>query len=312
MAANLNYNVNVNTNNAIQSLNNLQTKVSGLNSVFGGLKNAIAGIAIGQVLSSVIKVGDGLKDLSDSTGIATTEILGFQRAVSLFGGSSEGATKGLLRLVGNIGEAADGSASLQSAFAKVGVSLSDLATLSERDILVKVVQGLEGINDKSTQAALKTQLLGKEFRNVSTSGLSEAFAKSAEESQRYADSIERAAQLQESLDLALEKVKLTLLEMIGPFAELINSMDQEKILGAVEGFTRLAAVLTTLYGFGKVIAIVEGLTVGLAGVAGAALTFGLNLAKAFILPVRIAAALFAAFEGLKIIAPDTAKKIGDT
>ena len=72
MATNLNYNVNVNATNGVQALNNLQNKVQGLNSAFAGLKNAIAGIAVGQIISNVLRFGDAIKDLSDATGIATT------------------------------------------------------------------------------------------------------------------------------------------------------------------------------------------------------------------------------------------------
>lgn len=311
MATNLNYNVNVNATNGIQALNNLQNKVQGVNDAFGGLRNAIAGIAIGSIIGNLLRFADGIQDLSTATGIATANILGFQKAVQAFGGSAETADKAVLKLVQNIGEAAEGSANMQLAFSKVGVSLNDLATLSETDILRKTIQGLERIKDPATQAALKAQLLGKEFRNVSTSGLSEAFAKSTEESQKYAQAIERAAELQDNLDKAIGKVKLTLLEIISPAADFINALDQERLAGAIEAFTRLTAVMTVLYGFGKVIAIIEGLTVGIAGAAGAALTLGLNLAKTFLWPIRAAAALFAGFEALKIIAPDTAKKIGD-
>lgn len=312
MAQNLNYNVNINTSNGVQALNNLQNKLSGVNNAFAGLKNAVAGIAFGALASSLLRFADDLQDLSEATGIATATLLGFQRAVQGAGGSSAGADKAILKLVQNIGEAAGGSGELQLAFAKVGVSLRDLATLSEQEILTKVIQGLGNLTDKSEQAAIKAKLLGKEFRGVATAGLADALAKSTAESEKNAEAIRRAAELQDNLDKALTKVKLTLLDIISPAVNFINAIDQSRLAGAIEAFTRLAAVMTALYGFGKVIAIVEGLTVGIAGAAGAALTLGLNLAKAFILPIRIAAGLFAVFEGLKLLAPDTAKKIEET
>jgi lambda family phage tail tape measure protein len=312
MATNLNYNVNVNSTAGVQALNNLQNKVDGVNRAFDGLRSAIAGIAITQVLSNIIRFADGIKDISDATGVATTEILGFQRAVTLFGGSAEAADKGLLRLVGNIGEAADGSASLQGAFAKVGVTLNDLATLSERDILIKVIQGLEGIDDKSTQAALKTQLLGKEFRAISTSGLSDAFAKNTAESQKYAQAIERAAQLQENLDRSLETVKLTLLELISPAMDFINALNPQRLAEIVEGFTRLAAAMTVLYGFGRIVAIVEALAVGLSGAAGAAALFGINILKNFTLIGKVLTGVGALVLGFKTLFPDAAKSITES
>jgi hypothetical protein len=170
MATNLNYNVNVNANQGILALSNLENKVNNLTGLFGKLQTAIGGLAIGAAISNAVNFADRIQDLSDSTGIAISNILGFSQALQNFGSNSETAQKGILRLVTNIGAAADGSASLQSAFARVGVSLTDLANLSEQEILAKVIVGLGQVTNKSEQAFLKSQLLGKEFRNVSING----------------------------------------------------------------------------------------------------------------------------------------------
>jgi hypothetical protein len=127
----INYDINVNTNQGIQALNNLQTKVSGLNTVFGSLKNVVAGLALGSAVKSVILYADGIQDLSDVTGIAIKNIVGFGKALDAFGGNSEIANKAILKLTGSIGDAASGNAGLQDAFARVGVSLQDLRTLRD-------------------------------------------------------------------------------------------------------------------------------------------------------------------------------------
>ena len=273
MAGNLNYNVNINTTAGVQALNNLQNKVAGLNNSFAGLKNAIGGIAVGAAISSILKFADNIQDLSDATGIASQNLLGFQKAVQQFGGSADGADKAVLKLVTNIGAAAEGSAEMQAAFGNVGVSLNDLATLSETDILKKTIEGLEKITDKSQQAYLKQQLLGKEFRNVATSGLAEAYAKSTAESEKYAASIKSAAETQQKLENAIGRVKLALLEAIAPVADFMNSLDEEQINRFIDAMVKVGGAAVALY---AVVKVAEGLKTALAilvQIGSAALTF---------------------------------------
>lgn len=309
MAANLNYNVNINTSNGVQALNNLQNKLGAVNRSFEGLKNAIAGIAIGSVVSNLLRFADGIQDLSEATGIATSTLLGFQKAVQAAGGSADGADKAVLRLVQNIGEAAGGSAELQLAFAKVGVTLKDLATLSEQDILKKVIAGLGTVTDKSEQAALKAQLLGKEFRGVATSGLAEALDANAKASEKYAQSIQRAAELQDNLDKAIGRVKLTLLEILDPIAQFINSMDQGRLQDFIENVTKLAAALVALSALGRATAALQALQVAMGGVLATVTGLIVNVLKFGTIIGRILTGVGAAAVALAAIFPETAAKI---
>jgi lambda family phage tail tape measure protein len=309
MAANLNYNVNVNTTAGVQALSNLQNKVAGVSNAFGGLKNAIGGIAVGAAISSILRFADGIQDLSAATGVASGNILGFQKAVQAFGGSADIADKAILRLVTNIGSANDGSAELQGAFGKIGVSLKDLATLSEQDILAKTIKGLEGITDKSEQAFIKQQLLGKEFRNVATSGLAEAYANSTKESQKYAESIARAAELQDNLDKALGRVKLTLLEILDPIAKFVNSLDQERLGSFIENIVKLAAAFVALSALSRATVAIQALQVAFGGLLATTLGLVVNVLKFGTIFGRVLTAIGAAAIALSAIFPETAAKI---
>jgi len=232
------YELLVKTNNAVQNLTSLQNNIQKTSDAFGGLKNAIAGIAVGAVIRSLLNFADSIQDLSDATGIATGNLVGFQKAVSAFGGNAEIADKAVLKLVTNIGGAADGSAELQYAFSRVGVSLQDLATLSEQDILKKTIDGLGKITNQSEQAILKQQLLGKEFRNVAAAGLGDAYAQASAESQKYQDAIKNAAEVQDKLTKAISDVKMTMLGMINETGILKYiqdlSVDSEKLKGVIQ------------------------------------------------------------------------------
>jgi lambda family phage tail tape measure protein len=299
MATNLDYNINVNATQGVQALNNLQTKVGGLSTAFSGLKTAIAGIAFGQIITNAIKFADSIQDISDSTGIAIANIVGFGKALQNFGGGSEVAEKGILRLVTNIGAAAEGSADLQSAFGRVGVSLEDLATLSEQDILGKVILGLGGVTNKSEQAYLKSQLLGKEFRNVAVEGnaLADAYATATEKAQAQAAAITAASDAVDRFEKVLGSFRTGLLSAIQPVTDLLASLNPQKVEDLAEAFGRIAIVLAGAFVYIKALggatALIAGLGLAAGGATAAFVTFagalGLFFAKIIIVLGALAA-----------------------
>ena len=268
MATNLNYNVNVNATQGVAALNNLQNKVSGLNEAFGGLRTAIAGIAFGSIITNAVRFADAIKDLSDSTGISIANIVGFGNALQEFGGNSQVAEKGILRLVTNIGAAAEGSASLQSAFARVGVSLNDLATLSEQEILAKVITGLGNVGTASDRAFLKSQLLGKEFRNVTIEGnkLAESYAEQTRQAQAQAASIVAASDAFDRFEKTVNAFRNAILVAIAPVTEFIGKLEPAKIQEFANNIVAVITVASGLFVFSKIIALFTALGTTLAAV----------------------------------------------
>jgi len=283
MATNLNYNVAVNTTSGIQSLNNLQNRVSGLNSAFDKLKGAIGGLAIGAAIINAVKFADSISDLSDATGIAIQNVLGFNKAIQEFGGNQEIAEKALLKLVTSIGAAAEGSAELQYAFGRVGVSLNDLATLSEQDILDKVIRGLGNLTDRGERAVLTQQLLGKEFRKVKNDGddIANSIENNSAKQAQNAESIARAAEAYDKFEKALGAVKTGILLAIEPLTSFLAALDPVKIDEFGESIGRLTILFAALWGYNKLIVFAEGLTAAATGAAAAFATWGLRLARFF-------------------------------
>jgi lambda family phage tail tape measure protein len=284
--ADLSYDVQVNTSQAERNLANLQKSVTGLNNTFAGFKAALAGISLSAIISQAIGLADSITDISDSTGIATANILGLSRAMIDNGGSAEGAQKAILKLVGAIGEAADGGEDTQKAFASIGISLNDLRTLSEQDILSKTIAGLANISDASQRSVLSTKLLGKEIRNVGIAGVAGSYAQATAESAKYAAAVKSAADAQGAIDKTLTDFKIALLDALRPITELVASLNV-----GVEGFRKfiqavvaVGAVLASIFVGGKIIAGVRLFYAALLAVAsGAKNLFELfrNLATGF-------------------------------
>jgi len=302
MATNLDYNVNVNATNGIQALNNLQTRVGGLSAAFGGLKTAIAGIAFGSVITNAVRFADAIKDLSDSTGISIANIVGFGKALQDFGGNSQVAEKGILRLVNNIGAAAEGSASMQSAFARVGVSLEDLATLSEQEILGKVIAGLGNAGTASDKAFLKSQLLGKEFRNVTIEGnkLAESYAEQTRQSQAQAASIVAASDAFDRFEKTVNAFRDAILVAISPLTEFIAKLEPAKIQEFANNIVALITVASGLFVFSKIITLFTALGATLAALKLGTIGVTLAFSKFFLLGAAVATVFYGLASALKL------------
>jgi len=207
--ADLVYKVSVDTKQAQKSLDGLEKSI-------GGLKSALAGLAIGSFIANTFRSAEAIQDLAEQTGFATQTILGLRRAFQENGSSAAAAEESISKFTKNVGEAAAGSSNLQRSFQEVGVSLQDLATLSEQDLFLKTIKGLGKITDNATKARLATELLGKgaraNFTGIANSidgyiAGSAAAAKANENADKAAANFERAiTNLREQLLIVLDPI----------------------------------------------------------------------------------------------------------
>ena len=243
--------IGVDPSGAIAGLKRIQDQTKKVSDTFNGLKSAIAGLAIGNFIINAIAMADAVSDLSEATGIAIDELTGFSNAVALSGGSAAGAQKAVLRLVQNIDEAAEGSASLQSSFKSVGVSLADLGSLSEADLLKKTISGLAKITDNAERAALSAKLLGKEFRGVSVGQLNDMLAKSISTAGAASSAFKAAAAAQDQFDRAVISLKTNVLIAIEPITKMIANLKPEQIEKFTKALVEVGGAIIIIAGAAK-------------------------------------------------------------
>ena len=266
--------LNINATQATQTLQRLDKQLQGLSSGFGRLKNALGGIAFAGLITNSLKFADSIQDIAQATGLATESVLGFSQAVQQNGGTIESANNSLIKFTTSIGEAAEGNKGLQEAFRKVGVSLQDLETLSEKDLLQKTLNGLSSIEDAAKRATLQNQLLGKSFKGVNVKGVASSFGVATVESVKYAQSVNKAAELNDKLTKAVDTFRLELLKALEPFINFLNAIDtsSESFQRAANAIKALAAAIGLLLVFIPVVraisaaaAAIRLLQVGLKG-----------------------------------------------
>ena len=187
--------VNANVAPALANLRKLEKQVEGINKSFAGLGRIVSGLAFGTFITNMLKSADAIDELSKATGVGIAEINGLSSAFLANGGDAESAQNSIVKLNQAIQEAAEGSAKTQFEFNKVGVSLQDLRTLSEGDILRKTIEGLAKLPPSAERTALAMSLLGKNVKTVDFAGVNQDLDGFITKSKQAEPGIKNAADL---------------------------------------------------------------------------------------------------------------------
>ena len=322
--ADLSYTVTVNSTGAVTSLKKIETQVDKINTsfktldkqtktvtdTFGKLRQAIAGIAFANLVNGMLDFARGMQQASTATGIAISSINDFANAVGTAGGDANKAVGDVIDFVAGLKEAKDGSAGAQIELAKVGVTLQDLATLSNEDVFKKTIQGLAQIEDAATRNALAVKMLGKNFKDIDVRQVAGQMGSGGGGGGANISAINAAAEAQKALAVNFNNFQSAILNVLEPIAKVvagINVTVQEftsliKILAAVtaavliftKGFTVLKTIGDAVFankltpGLEKSLGLLKEFGNQFFQIAGQAKLFGKNIGNAL---AGVAAAL---------------------
>jgi len=171
--------------------------------------------------AKALEFSDRMSDLSDATDISIASILKISEALEQSGGHADEAGKNLTKFVQNIDAAAQGSKTAQDAFARAGVSLKDLASMSTEQLLNKTTAGIAQIGDVASRTGIAVALFGKGIKGVDMERFNELVSQSSKEFQKYADAVSNAADLHDKLEAKATK---TLVMFTNAFLPALNTM----------------------------------------------------------------------------------------
>lgn len=253
--ADLNYTLSIEDQQALRSLRNVQAQTQRVTDTFRGLGSAIAAVATGAFAANTVQMATAMNNLSRSTGIALESVVGFGQAFQAAGGNLNRASDGISDLVKNVGEAARGSKELQNAFGQVGVSLTDLGTLSEQDILRKTIAGLAAIPDSATRAAVGYKIMGESIKGIDLQRLNRDLDGFTQRAGGSAAGIRAAAEAQKNFSDAISTLQIELLKALNPITKVFNEIaaSSEAIGTVVKAILTLVATVAALTAWGRII-----------------------------------------------------------
>jgi lambda family phage tail tape measure protein len=221
----LDFEVNADTSNAQRNVQRLERNLESLRGGLDALKGAIAGLALGNFITQTIALGTQVNNLSKATDLSIASIRGFQQALSSSGGNSAQAADAISDLTKNIGEAAMGSGDLQNAFRRVGVGLEELRTLSNQEILNKVVSGLSLIPDRSARSAIAMKIFGEAVKTVDFTNVNKTMGMFAANSGGFSAAAASAAAAQNNIAKQIGNLQEALLEVIKPINDVASNIN---------------------------------------------------------------------------------------
>ena len=140
-----------------------------------------------------------------------------------------------------------------------------LRSLSNEDLFGLTIKRLGQLNDVGLRTKLTNDLLGKSMRGVNIKGLSDEYNKATAASVSYAAQVRKAAELQDKLDAAFSKVKLSILSALEPMIEWLNSLDTDKVNQFIDAVIKIGGAAVAITALAKAFEI---LAKGLALVGG--------------------------------------------
>ena len=169
----------VNSDEANKSISKTEKNAEGVGNKFkSGIKTAAkwgAGVAVaaGTAITGMTKMAkstaahaDEIDKMSQKLGMSKEGYQEWDYVLSQSGMEISSLQAGMKKMSNSIDDAKNGSASAIEQFAKLGISVNDLNNLSTEELFNKAVQGMQGMEDGATRAALANDLFGKSGQNL--------------------------------------------------------------------------------------------------------------------------------------------------
>jgi archaellum component FlaG (FlaF/FlaG flagellin family) len=177
---------------------------------------AVAGAAFVAMTYKALQFADQMADLSDATGVSIAKVLQISNASERAGSSFEGGSKALTKFIQNIDSAVGGSDEMRKTFEKVGVSINDLATLTESQLIDKVSYGITKLGTESEKTGVKMDLFGKTMRTANMDIFNTYIQQGTSEFEKYEEAIKIAADITDRFEQLSNKLGLTFIEKVIP------------------------------------------------------------------------------------------------
>lgn len=212
----------------------------------GMLATGAALVAFGGM---AMKAADEISDLADANDTTVGKVLELKHALMASGGDASKLGQFYSTFTNAIDGAAQGNDKLRDTFAKVGISIRDLATLSGDALQQKAVDGLSKIGDAVTRNATAMDLFGKAAKGVDFTKLSDEARAAAGHYDDQAKAIKQAADAAQKLEMFFSDLKIAALSAMEPITNLINKLPTEDRINAMtKAFQILGTTLAIAFG----------------------------------------------------------------
>jgi len=174
-----------------------------------------------EMSKRAMEYADTITTTAKANDVTTASVLELSKALEENGGNAEETGRIYSGFNQKVETAALGSAKAQESFARLGVSLNDIKTLSSQALFDKTITGLAKIEDSVTRNGLAFQTLGKAIRGVDIVGLAHTLEESTGEMDKYAYAVEKAHELHLEMEASGRKLTLMFTDAVIPTLKIV-------------------------------------------------------------------------------------------
>ena len=206
--------------------------------------------AFEEMTKKALEYADTIVKTANANDVTTASVLELSRALEESGGNAENTSAIYSGFTQKMESAALGSEKAQEAFARIGVSLKDLKTLSSQELFEKTISGLANIKDAAERNGLAFQTLGRQIRGTDIVGLNEHLQEAKGTMNQYAASVEQAHEIslklaKDSKDIGLEFTR-SVIPAVDMFYEGLHKL-ADPVKGLIQLFGIFVDVLAVTF-----------------------------------------------------------------
>lgn len=109
----------------------------------------------------VAEYGDSIDKMSQKVGLSAEAYQEWDYVLKISGTEMANMTTGLKTLTNKLDDAKNGSSTAQDTFARLGLSMDDLANMSREEVFSATITAFQGMEDSAERAALANDLFGR-------------------------------------------------------------------------------------------------------------------------------------------------------
>ena len=203
------------------------------------LGEVILGVGILEFIKGALEMSNQMADLGDATGLTAGYVKAFTESVVGAGGESEKAASMLRKFSQTFEEVKNGSSKAENAFKAVGISIQDLHTLTDKELLGKTMAQLAAMPPSLTRTAEAVAIFGKGITTLDPTKFQEIM--STKDPEALQKALEGTSETMQVLRGDFEKLQTAALEVFTP---LIKSFGDMKL--SAEGARQIIEVLAAL------------------------------------------------------------------
>lgn len=117
--------------------------------------------ALVEDVKEVAAYGDNVDKMSQKLGVSSEAYQKWDYVMNIAGTSMDNMSMGMKTLTNKLDDAKNGSSDAQEMFAKLGLSMEDLNSMSREEAFEATIKGFQGMADSTERAALANDLFGR-------------------------------------------------------------------------------------------------------------------------------------------------------